>query len=306
MPRETLLSRENIGLLLGFIGVVIFGATLPMTRLAVLGEAGGGAPGQGLDPWFVTTGRATVAGLIALSVLLLARRRIPDLATLRTLSVASVCLVFGFPGLTGLAMQTVPAAHGGVVLGILPLVTAMIGSILIGERPSKAFWACAVLGAAVVVGFVAKDGGHIARGDIYLLLATFVTALGYVLAAKVTKRLPAWEVISWQLVIALPVTLPLALWLMPAAPAAVSPSAWAGFVYVSIMSQYVGFFAWNGGLAMGGVARVSQVQLLQTFVTLAVAAAIVGEQVDLATWAVAAIVVGIVLAGRLAAVRKPA
>jgi drug/metabolite transporter (DMT)-like permease len=296
---KTGLSRETLGLLIGGVGVVIFGITLPMTRLAV----------QGLDPFFVMTGRAALAGLIAATVLMIVRPAFPARREWGWVALASLCLVFGFPGFTGYAMQTVPSAHGGVVLGILPLVTAGLSALVHGERPSLRFWLFAVAGAALVVGFTLFSGGgglHLSMGDLFLVGATLSAATGYIASAELARRRPGWEVISWLLVVSLPVTMPLALMSIPAAPSAIAFGPWIGFAYVTIMSQYIGFFAWNAGLAMGGVARVSQVQLLQSFVTLAAAALILGEDVTLMTWVVAIAVLALVLAGRRAPVRKAA
>lgn len=289
------MNRETLGLLLGLLGVCIFGATLPATRVAV----------SELAPWFVTSGRAAVAGLLALGVILLLRRPVPAQSEWLRIITASACLVVGFPGFIGLAMQTVPASHGGVVLGIMPLATAIFGAFLSGERPSAAFWVCGVLGATVVVGFTLRESAfQLSLGDAYLFGGIVCTALGYVISADLTRTRPGWEVISWQVVAALPLTVPLALWLMPAAPASISLRPWLGFAYLALFSQYIGFFAWNAGLALGGVARVSQVQLLQTFVTLGVAALVLGEHIGLDTILFAVLVIAIVLMGRVARIRR--
>lgn len=288
-PFRTGLSRQTLGMGLGFIGITIFGGTLPATRLAV----------EGLDPFFITTGRAAASGLLSAALLLMLRRRWPSMRQIRTMLICIVTLVLGFPGLMALAMLTVPASHGGVVLGILPLTTAAAASVILGERPSLRFWLLAGLGTTVVVVFALRDsGGEIAIGDVYLFLAAISTSIGYVFSADLSHEMPGWEVISWILVLALPLTLPLAIWLWPTNPGAVSTAAWVAFAYVSVFSMFVGFFAWNAGLVMGGVARVSQVQLLQTFVTLGLSAVINGEHVGPSTIAVAALVVAIVAAGR--------
>jgi drug/metabolite transporter (DMT)-like permease len=280
---------------LGFIGIAIFGGTLPATRLAV----------EGLDPFFITVGRAAASGLLSAALLLILRRRWPSARQIRTMLICIVTLVLGFPGLMALAMLTVPASHGGVVLGILPLTTAAAASVILGERPSLRFWLLAGLGTTVVVVFALHDsGGEIAIGDVYLFLAAISTSIGYVFSADLSHEMPGWEVISWILVLALPLTLPLAIWLWPANPAAVPSAAWVAFAYVSVFSMFVGFFAWNAGLVMGGVARVSQVQLLQTFVTLGLSAVINGEHVGPSTIAVAALVVAIVAAGRNARIAQ--
>jgi drug/metabolite transporter (DMT)-like permease len=289
------MTRETIGLLLGFLGVVIFGATLPATRAAV----------ADLAPWFVTMGRAAIAGLLALAVLLATRRAPPDRDLWPDLAIASFCVVIGFPGLIGLAMQTVPASHGGVVLGILPLATALFGAVFGGDQPSRAFWVWSLIGAVLVVAFAIRDADMmLTLGDIYLFGSVLAAALGYVFSARLSRRMPGWEVISWAVVVALPLTLPAALWLQPADYGAVRLGSWLGFAYAAIFSMYLGFFPWNAGLAMGGVARVSQVQLLQTFVTLGVSAALLGERIDGVTILFAVAVVGVVLMGRNAPVSR--
>jgi drug/metabolite transporter (DMT)-like permease len=288
MSRTGLSRQETIGLFLGFIGVVIFGGTLPFTRIAV----------AALDPWFVTAGRAALAGVLAGALLLVLRRRIPHGPAMIRLVIVSICLVGGFPIGTGLAMVTVEASRGGVILGVLPLATAVVGVIVSGERPPLKFWLAAVLGAVIVVAFTLRDGiSGVSVGDAFLVLAIASAAVGYALSGKLAQQMPGWEVISWALVVALPVTLPFTLLLWPADAALVPAASWWAFFYVALMSQYLAFFAWNAGLALGGVARVSQVQLLQVFVTLGIAALLNREHVDLVTWAVAALVVVIVLVG---------
>jgi drug/metabolite transporter (DMT)-like permease len=281
--------------LLGFLGVCIFAGTLPFTRLAV----------EAMSPAFISAGRAALSGILAGATLLALRRRRPDRADLLQFALGGLCLVAGFPLFTALAMQTVLASHGGVVLGILPLATALISALIAGERPGPTFWIAAVVGAALVVGFaIHEGGGGFEVGDLYLVGAVLSSSLGYVVSARMAQRgYPGWEVISWILVVSLPVTAPLALWFMPTDPAALPAWSWGAFAYVTFMSQYLGFFAWNAGLAIGGIARVSQVQLLQTFATLVIAALLNGERVDALTWLVAVGVVGVVLVARYARVR---
>jgi drug/metabolite transporter (DMT)-like permease len=291
-------SRETLGLILGFIGVCIFAGTLPFTRLAI----------ETLSPWFISAGRAGLAGVLAGATLLVLRRPVPQPRDLGALALSALCLVAGFPVLTALAMQTVPASHGGVVLGILPLSTALISVLLAGERPRPAFWAAAVAGAALVTAFALREGeGGLQNGDLYLLGAVLTSSLDYVVSGKLTRSgLAGWEVISWILVVSLPVTAPVALWLFPESPAEIPALHWIAFFYVSLMSQYLGFFAWNAGLAIGGIARVSQVQLLQTFLTLAIAALLNREPVEPLTWAVAGLVLLLVLVARRTASTKSA
>jgi drug/metabolite transporter (DMT)-like permease len=295
VPRAPL-SRETLGLLLGFLGVCIFAGTLPFTRIAV----------ESLSPGFIAAGRAALAGVLAGTTLLVLRRAWPGRADLLKFALGGLCLVGGFPLFTALAMQSVPAGHGGVVLGILPLATALISALIAGERPSAAFWIAAVIGAGLVVGFTLHEGGGgFEPGDLYLLAAVLSSSLGYVVSAQLAQRgYAGWEVISWILVVSLPLTVPVSLWLLPPDPAAVPAWSWIGFAYVTLLSQYLGFFAWNAGLAIGGIARVSQVQLLQTFVTLVFAAFLNGERIDALTWLVAVGVVGVVVAARYAAIRR--
>ncbi|MGL5116128.1 MAG: DMT family transporter [Beijerinckiaceae bacterium] len=290
------LSRENLGLLFGFVGVLAFGGTLPATRAAV----------AELAPWLVTMGRAALAGLLAGMVLIALRRPLPARRHWRDVAIASVCLVIAFPGFIGLAMQTSTASHGGVVLGILPLATAFVGALMMGERPSRAFWFWGAVGASLVVAFaLRKTGLALSAGDLWLFAAVVVTALGYVHSARLSQAMPGWEAISWQLVVMLPLTLPAMFWLAEFRLPTAGIRAWAGFAYVTLVSQYLGFFAWNAGLAMGGVARVSQTQLLQSFVTLGISAAVLGEQIDAVTGIFALGVIGAVLMGRRAGVAKP-
>lgn len=290
-------GRDGFGLLLGLVGVTIFGGTVPATRIAV----------AGLDPFFITAGRAAVAGLMAATILLVLRRAWPSARQFRLMVLAGLLMVLGFPSLMALGLQTVPAAHAGVVLGIMPLTTAAAASLILGERPSPRFWFFAVLGTVVVVAFALRDGGgRFDIGDLYLLAAGILSSTGYVYSGALSREMPGWEVICWILLIALPLSLPVALWLAPAAPALVPARCWAGFAYVSVFSMFLGFFAWNAGMGLAGVARVSQMQLLQIFVTLGLSATVNGEPVDLLTVAAAVLVVAIVAMGRKAQVAGPA
>lgn len=290
------MSRETLGLLLGFVGVCVFAGTLPFTHIAV----------EHLSPLFVTTGRAAVAGILALGTLLILRKPWPELRLAATMALVAICLVGGFPGFTALAMKSVPASHGGVVLGILPLATSAISTLIAGERPSAAFWLAALAGAGLVIGFTLYEGGgSLGQGDLFLLAAALSSALGYVLSGKLVRSgMAGWEVISWVLVIALPVTVPLALWSMPDEPASIPTWSWIGFIYVALMSQYLGFFAWNAGMALGGIAHVSQIQLLQTFITLLIAALLNREAIGLSSWLVAGAVLVLVIAANKAKVRQ--
>lgn len=295
MPSSTPPPRDLVGYALGLVGVVIFGATLPMTRIAV----------GTFSPWFVTSGRAAVAGVLAALLLAIVRRPLPARRLWPALALGALCTTIGFPGFTALAMQTVPASHGGVVLGMLPLATAIAASLINGERPSPAFWVWSLVGAAIVVAFTLRAGdtsfGH---GDLYLLLAGIAAATGYASFAKVTHSVGGWETISFALVLMLPVSIAATAFFWRDSYLAAPTEAILAFAYVSLFSMFIGFFFWNAGLALGGVARVGQVQLLQTFVTLAISALLLRETIGLETMVFAIAVVAVVVLGRRAAVRR--
>ena len=287
MPR----NNVPLGLALGLLGVIIFGGSLPGTALAV----------ASLDPWFVTAARAAFAGLAALAILIVLRRR-PPWAHFGALLTVMLCLVLGYPALAAIALTTVPSAHGGVILALLPLATAAAAVVFGGERPSRVFWLFAVLGSALVIAFVLRDGFAIVAGDAYLLIVVAIGGVGYAISGALSRHMHGWEVISWALVIGLPVALPAAVILWPHDMAAVPESSWLGLAYITVMVQYVGFWAWNAGLALGGIARVSQVQLLQPFVTFVLAAIFLGEHIDASMIGFAIAVVAVVALGRRAAV----
>jgi drug/metabolite transporter (DMT)-like permease len=281
-PNPLLLSLP-----LGALAVALFAASLPMTRLAV----------SSLDPWFVTAARAALAGLVAVSVLLVLRRPIPW-RDLPRLVLIALCLVIGFPGLMAVAMLSVPSAHGGVILGLLPIVTAVAAVFVAHERPSPLFWAMSLLGASLVVAFSLRDGALLPmRGDLVLFLSVAICGSGYAFAGTLSRRMPGWEVISWAVAISLPVLLPLTIFLWPADAASVPWRPWAALLYLALVSQYFGFWLWNNALAIGGVARIGQVQLLQPFATLALAALILRERIDLRTILFATAVMVVVTLG---------
>ena len=292
MPEQ---RRQTLGYLLAFLGVAVFGATLPMTRLAV-GDMG---------PGFLTTGRATLAGLIALAVLAAARRPLPPRAAWWRIALGAALLAAGFPGFSALAMQSVPAFHGGVVLGVLPLATAIAATLIDRERPSPAFWLCGVAGAAVLTAFaLRRGGGHVQVADLWLIGAILSTSIGYTVSAQLARSMPGWEVISWQVVFLLPLSLVGAWWFWPPGAAALPGRDWLAFLYLGVMSQYVGFFFWNAGLAITGIARGGQVQLLQSFITLGISALLLGEAIEPETYVFAGIIVALVAAGRRARVAR--
>ena len=286
----SLTPREKLGLALGFAGVALFGGTLPATRLTV----------ASIDPLFLSAARATIAGLAGLALLAVTRKPLPPRALWGELVLAGLCTIVGFPVLMALAMVNVPAAHGGVVLGIMPLATVAAAALIAHERPSLGFWLASLAGAAIVVVFVLSDTDTrgVALGDLYLLGTIVAGAFGYTLSGRLSRKLPGWEVISWQVALFLPASALAALLLWPRGLADVPLPAWAGLAYVSFVSQFFAFFVFNAAMAMGGVARVGQLMLLQPFVIVALAAPVNGEPVRLSTIAFAAAVVGTVLVGQ--------
>jgi drug/metabolite transporter (DMT)-like permease len=285
------------GFLLGALGVVIFAMTLPMTRLAV-----GDTSAPQLPPAFVTAGRAAVAGLLSLLYLGLVRAPRPPRALWATLALSAAGTVLGFPLFLALALRQVDAMHAAVVTGVLPLATAVVAAGVLRQRPSAAFWACALAGCGLVLAFAAWQGsGRLVAGDALLLGAVASGAVAYVAGARAAAVMPAEHVIGWVLVASLPLTLPAALWLWPARAA--SAAAWGGFAYVSVFSMWLGFFAWYRGLALGGVVRVSQVQLLQPFLALLFAVPVLGEKLEPVTLGFALAVMAVVFIGRRQPVR---
>ncbi len=292
--------REQRGFGLGLLGVCIFAMTLPMTRLAV-GDAG--APQ--LPPAFVTAGRAAGAGLLSIGWLLWVRAAWPQRRHWRALAVCALGTVAGFPLCLGFALRHVESMHAAVITGLMPLGTAMAAALLLRQRASAGFWACAAVGCALVLAFAAvQGGGRLSAADGLLLLAVTFGSVGYVAGARVSADIPAAQTICWVLVISLPFTLPATAATWPAQPA--RAAAWGGFVYVMLFSMWLGFFAWYRGLALGGVMRVSQVQLIQPFVALLLAVPVLGERLDAATVLFALAVVAVVFAGKRMPVRAPA
>ena len=264
-----MIPNRTAGLVWGFVGVVAFSLTLPMTRIAV----------TELDPIQVALWRALVAAVLAGLVLLAFRARRPDRSEVRDLAICAAGTVFGFPIFTTLAMQTGSAAHGAVVVGLLPLATAIVGVKINAERPNLRFWLASLFGTGVTLAFVLRQsGGGFSLSDIYLLLAVASAAVGYAFGGKAAQTLGGWQVSCWALVLSLPMILPLALQVEPIALDA-PPLVLGAFAYLAVISQLAGFFAWYRGMALAGIALVSQLQLLQLFLTILAAWALVGENI---------------------------
>jgi len=274
----------------GLVGVLVFSLTLPMTRVAV----------AELSPLLVGLGRALAAALPAILLLALTRSRRPNRAEWPGVVLAAVGIVAGWPVASTLAMQTVPSSHGAVVNGLLPLCTAAFAAWRSHERLPRAFWLWAVAGAALVVAYSLRQGhGAPQPGDLWLLLAVVLGGMGYAEGARAARTLGGWRTICWALAISAPaLALPVG-WLAADAPAP-SGAAWAASAYLAFGSMFLGFFAWYRGLAVGGIARVGQVQLLQPFLTVLAAALLFGEPAQADTFAFAIAVIAVIAGGRRA------
>ncbi|MBB5293810.1 DMT family transporter (plasmid) [Deinococcus metallilatus] len=282
-------KTETSGWWWAALGVLCFSFTLPATRLAVP-EFGG---------YTVGFGRAVVAALLAVALLLARRERLPARRHWRGLGLVALGVVFGFPVLTSLALRTVPSSHGAVVVGLLPAATAVAAVLLTRERPRPVFWLVCALGVVAVLWFAATTGaGHLETGDVYMLLAVLLAAVGYAEGGRLARQLDGWRVVSWALVFSLPFAL-IATLLAPWPTHLPSPGAWAAFGYVSMVSMFLGFFAWYRGLALGGVARAGQVQLVQPVLTVVWSALLLGEGLDGRTILAALLVVAVAALSRL-------
>jgi drug/metabolite transporter (DMT)-like permease len=299
------MNKDNEALLWGLAGVTIFAATLPMTKLAV-----GTPDAPQLSPWFVTFGRAAVAGVLSAFYLLWQRTQgrlnVPQRREYGTLAITAFGVIIGFPLFLALALRVVPSTHGAVVTALLPLSTAVVGALWYRQRPSAGFWVCAVLGSGLVLAFmIYRAGGfYLGAANIYLIIAMTTGALGYIGGAKLTPRLGSEQVICWVLVCSLPITLPVALLHAPGEPSAMAFKSWMGFAYAALFSMWIGFFAWYRALALGAV-RVSQIQLVQPFLSLLFAVPLVGERLDVLTLAFALAVIATVYAGKKMPVNSP-
>jgi len=254
----------------GLVGVIIFSGSLPATRVAV-GE---------FSPLFLTSARAAIAAWLGATFLLLLRQPRPTRADLGPLAIVAAGVVIGFPLLTALALQHITSAHSIVFIGLLPLATAVFGVVRGGERPRPAFWVLSALGAATVAGFALhNDGAGTIAGDLLMIAAILLCGLGYAEGATLSRRLGGWQVISWALLLSLPMMMAVAVATLPQTWEGIGTPAWVGLAYVSVFSMLVGFIFWYRGLAQGGIAGVGQLQLLQPFFGLALAGLLLGEPV---------------------------
>lgn len=274
------MSNDTKSFWLGAIGITIFAFTLPMTKLAT-----GSVANPELSPWFVSFGRAAFAGLLSVIYLYFTHAPRPQKGDASLLALAALGNGLGWPIFLALGLQYVESTHAAVMTGILPLATAALAAVVFGRKPSLRFWFFAVLGTLLVVAFSLLRGGnglHIQWADGLLILAVLSAALGYVFGAKLSQRWKGEHVICWVSVFLLPITVPLTLYTWPTH--AVSTAAWGGFVYVTLLSAWLGMFVWYRALAMGDAVKVSQLQLAQPFLSIVFSIPLLGEQPDQTVW----------------------
>ncbi|MGW7417019.1 DMT family transporter [Streptomyces sp. NPDC054863] len=265
--------RTRNGTLLAALGIVAFSLTFPATAWGL----------EGFGPWTLVAVRSVLAAFVAGSALLALRVPVPHRRHWGGLAVVGIGTVLGFPMLTTLALQTSTTAHSAVVVGLLPLTTAVFSAVRTGNRPSRAFWAAALAGAAVVIGFtVQQSGGELSAADLYLFGALLVCAAGYTEGGRLAREMPGWQVIGWALIMCLPVagvTAAVALTVEPLHPTVHSV---AGLLWVAVGSQFLGLVVWYRGMAEIGVAKASQLQLAQPLLTLVWSVLLLGEVLPVA------------------------
>jgi drug/metabolite transporter (DMT)-like permease len=293
MSEQQQSSQDLPGFIYGFLGILTFSLTLPATRMAI----------AGFDPVFVGLGRAIVAAILSLILLIITRQTIPPARFLPRFAIVSAGVVIGFPLLSAIAMRDAPASHGAVITGLLPLATALCGVWRAGERPSPQFWLFASLGSALVVCFALVSGGGSMRwADLAMFGAVGAAALGYAEGAVLSRTFGSWQVICWSLLLSAPVLLPIVWQHAPSDLWAVETKPMLGFLYVSVFSMFLGFFAWYRGLALGGIARIGQLQLIQPFFTILASFIFLGEKLTIETIGFAAAVIICVALGKRTAI----
>ena len=280
----------RVGLAWALLGVVLFSFSLPLTKVAV----------GGFDPFFTAMARAVLAGGIALTVLVVRRVPFPPRAQLRPILFTMMGAVFGWPILVALALERTTSAHAAVISAFMPLTTALFAVIATHERVPRQFWYAAVGGTSALVVFALTRGG--AEGadlvaDLLMVGAVIFSSICYVAGAGVTRVMPGWQVISWVVVLALPVTVPasLVLWTTTSVEYDTTALQWAALAGLGLSSMYLGFFAWYRGLSLAGVAYGSQVQQLQALLTLLWSALLLGESVTVGTVLAACLVIACVV-----------
>ena len=289
------MNKETKGMLIGFIGILIFSLTLPVTKIAVLS----------FNPYFIAFGRATLAGLIALAYLLYKKEPIPSKIDFIKFAVIALGVVFIFPIFTSIAMIEGSSSHGAVILGMMSLASTVIGVIRFKERPSLGFWLVSLLGAALVVVYaLLKSSGNFTYIDGLLVVGGICACVGYVEGGELSRKINPRVVISWALVISLPITIVMSYFTFNIQYIDAGSMAWIIFIYLSLFPMFIGFFFWYEGLAVGGIARVSQVQLIQPFCTLVAASILLGDSLAIMNLVFAFLVVSTVILGKRMLVKR--
>jgi drug/metabolite transporter (DMT)-like permease len=272
---------------LGFLGVLAFSFTLPATRIAV----------EDLDPTLVGIGREALAAAPAALILLVTRAPLPSRPQLLRIGIVAFGVVFGWPLFTALALRDLTSAHSAVIVGLLPAATAVAAVLRAGERPSRGFWLASLAGLVAVLVFATTRGaGLLSTGDIFILIAVALSAIGYAEGGALAREIPGWQVICWAVVLSLPLTLPIGLVAALGSDLHADTDAWLGFAYVAAVSALLGFFPWYAGLARGGVAKIGQIQLVQPLLTLVWSAWLLDEHIGAATLVASIAVVASVVA----------
>ncbi len=289
------MKNETKGMLIGFIGIFIFSLTLPVTKITV----------EILNPYFLCFARALLAGILAGAYLIFTKAPIPDAKQIRQFAMVALGVVFIFPLFINIAMTTGEASHAGVILGIMPLATVVAGVLLFQERPSLGFWISALIGCFLVCtyAYLNSEGGF-RYTDLLLLIACAANGIAYAIGGNLSRTMNAKQVISWTLVLALPISLIGSVFTFQESYLIANASIWISFLYLGIFSMFIGFFFWYGGMAIGGISRVSQVQLLQPFCTLLASAILVSEPITWMNILFAGLVITTVMIGRQMLVRR--
>lgn len=289
------MNKESKGMLIGFIGILIFSLTLPVSKITLLS----------FNPYFIAFGRATLAGAVALAYLIYKSERAPTKVDFVKFVVIALSVVFGFPIFTTVAMTHGSSSHGAVILGMMPLATTVIGVLRFKERPSLGFWLVSLFGAGLVILYaLLKSSGSFTYVDGLLVLGGISACIGYVEGGELSRRMNPRAVISWALVISLPLNILLTCITYQQEYINAGALAWSSFIYLSLFPMFLGFFFWYEGLAIGGIARVSQVQLIQPFCTLLAASILLGDSLTVMNLVFAILVVSTVMLGRRMLVKR--
>ena len=283
------LSIETKGMLIGFIGISIFSLTLPFTQIAV----------NEMSPFFVAFGRASIAGICALILLMFSKSKFPNKVQIRRLIIIVIGVVYGFPIFTSIAMTTLPSSHSGIVLGILPLAMSLFAAIRYKEKPSNSFWVTSFFGTFLVISYTFIDNnGLLMLEDLWLLFAILFAAVGYSEGGILSKEMGSIAVISWALVISLPINILASYYFYETSYSSISFQAIISLTYVGLFSMFIGFFFWYKGIAIGGISRVGQVQLIQPFLTIVGAYFLTNEKITTLNILFAFMVLIVIIIGR--------